>query len=356
MRVLPKDEEIGILPYFYLIYLVYIPLYAFQAKLGRLQWALGLLGLVLFLVLYFWGHWVKGTQLLVVITLIALLGLVSVPINVGACAYFIYAAAFAGKVKDSSYAMRVIGILLLGLAAEALVFHLPGWAWIPSAVFTAFVGVVNIHRAERYREHAKLRMAQEEVEHMAQIAERERISRDLHDVLGHTLSVIVLKSELASKLADKNPQKAAEEIRDVERISRDALAQVRTTVRGYQSRSLSAEINQAKSALAAARVQVQCDLSPLSVPATHEGVLALALREAVTNVIRHARATSCNLSLRQDNGACRLEIKDNGCGELGFEGVGLSGMRTRVEALGGTLQRDVASGTRLIITLPMVTS
>ena len=99
------------------------------------------------------------------------------------------------------------------------------------------------------RDNRKLLMAQEEVEHLAKVAERERIARDLHDVLGHTLSVIVLKSELAAKLAEKDPARAAREIKDVERISRDALAQVRSTVRGYQALSLQAEAAQATATL-----------------------------------------------------------------------------------------------------------
>src|SRR5262249_31805467 len=84
------------------------------------------------------------------------------------------------------------------------------------------------------------------------------------------------------------------------------------------------------------------------IPAVTEGVLALALREAVTNVIRHAKATSCSLTLHMGPGGCRLEIRDDGCGQMTPEGVGLSGMRRRVEALGGKLQREAASGTRLV--------
>jgi two-component system sensor histidine kinase DesK len=207
---------------------------------------------------------------------------------------------------------------------------------------------------QRRQDMRELLMAQEEVEQLAKIAERERIARDLHDVLGHTLSVIVLKSELAAKLAEKDPARAAQEIRDVERISRDALSQVRSTVRGYQSRGLLAEVEQAKTALTAAGVQTQCDFGAPKLPAAQEGVLALALREAVTNVIRHAKATSCYLTLRQENGSCRLQIKDDGCGSASAEGVGLSGMRQRVESLGGQLQREISSGTCLTITLPMV--
>jgi two-component system sensor histidine kinase DesK len=215
------------------------------------------------------------------------------------------------------------------------------------------IGAVDTHYAERRRQNRKLRLAQEEVEHMAKVAERERIARDLHDVLGHTLSVIILKSELASKLADMDPIRASAEIKEVERISREALAQVRSTVQGYQARSLEAEASHAMEVLRAAGVQVNCDFARTSIPVTHEGVLALALREAVTNVIRHAKASACELVLRQNNGSCRLEIKDNGCGGTSAEGVGLSGMRMRVEALGGSLKREVDAGTRLLITLPL---
>ena len=196
-------------------------------------------------------------------------------------------------------------------------------------------------------------MAQEEVEHLAKVAERERIARDLHDVLGHTLSLIVLKSELASKLAERDPARAGQEIKDVERISREALAQVRITVRGYHSLSLQSEAQQAKATLKAAGVKVDCEFATADIPPAHEGVLALALREAVTNVIRHAKASYCALRLRAIDGGFQLEIKDNGCGGMSPEGTGLSGMRHRVESLGGKFTREVSPGTRLVITLPV---
>jgi two-component system sensor histidine kinase DesK len=165
--------------------------------------------------------------------------------------------------------------------------------------------------------------------------------------------VIVLKSELAAKLAERDPARAVQEIKDVERISRDALAQVRSTVRGYQSLSLKAEAEQATTTLKAAGVSVECDFATTNIPPSHEGVLALALREAVTNVIRHAKASYCGLRLRLVEGGCELEIKDDGCGRMSPEGIGLTGMRHRVESLGGKLQREISSGTRLVITLPV---
>src|SRR5207253_2493665 len=127
--------------------------------------------------------------------------------------------------------------------------------------------------AERSRANRKLRLAQEEVEHLAKVAERERIARDLHDLLGHTLSVIILKSELASKLADRDADRARAEIRDVERISRDALAQVRAAVRGYRAGSLQGETDAARATLATAGVVVECELATLTIPPAYEAVL-----------------------------------------------------------------------------------
>jgi two-component system sensor histidine kinase DesK len=199
----------------------------------------------------------------------------------------------------------------------------------------------------------RLELAHGEVERLAKIAERERIARDLHDLLGHTLSLMVLKSEVASKFADIDPVRAASEIRDVERISRDALAQVRAAVRGYRSIGIDAELEHARQALRAAGISLQCASSPVSLPASQEGVLVLALREAVTNIVRHSSARSCHIQLSGEEGAVELHVSDDGKGSDASEGFGLSGMRERVEAMGGTLERDGSHGMRLLIRLPI---
>jgi two-component system sensor histidine kinase DesK len=309
--------------------------------------------MLVFLVLYFRAYWVRDRQLFWNIGLIAFLGVLLAPMNPAASVYFIYAASFAGYLGSSTtMAVRVIAGLLLTIALESILLHLPPYFWAPAALFSVLIGALGIHYAERARDRVRLSRAEDEIEHMAKVAERERIARDLHDVLGHTLSLIVLKSELASKLSESDASRAAQEIKDVERISREALAQVRSTIRGYYARSLQAEAEQAATALEAAGIKVNCDFVSCDIPAAHEGVLALALREAVTNVIRHAKATSCELSLHAAPEGCRLEIADDGCGQLSPEGLGLTGMRQRVEALGGELHRDASAGTRIQITLP----
>jgi two-component system sensor histidine kinase DesK len=244
------------------------------------------------------------------------------------------------------------GIVALA-AIEKQVFHLSGWFLFYAGGLSLVVGGSNIYFAQRNRALAKLRMANDEIEHLAKVAERERIARDLHDVLGHTLSVITLKSELAGKLIDRDPQRAGIEIREVEQISRQALSEVRDAIRGYRSQGLAAELAQARATLETAGVTVKCETASAKLPALQESVLSMAVREAVTNVVRHAHARTCSLRLEQRNGSCWLEIEDDGRGGSQNEGNGLRGMRERVEILGGTLHRDCQSGTKLTITLPL---
>ena len=355
MRLLPQDKGFGWYPYIWLIYLAGPPLNSWLSHASAWNWAITVLGMLIFLPLYFLGYWLESRGRLWVAAGMTLLGAGTAPINPGAAVYFIFASAVVGMKGDTRYSIRVLGLVLLIIAGESALLRLTPFFWVPAVVFTLMIGAINTNMTQRQRDQKRLVQAQEEVERMAKIAERERIARDLHDVLGHSLSVIVLKSELASKLAEADPARAVQEIRDVERISRQALAEVRSTVRGYQSRGWPAEVAQAETALRAAGVKAHCTVAPFGVPPSHEGVLALVLREGVTNVIRHAQATSCEVSLRLADGICRLEIADDGCGRPGPEGTGLTGIRTRVEALGGEFRREMAGGTRLIITLPVPT-
>ena len=252
MRLLPQNKDIGWTPYAWLIYLTSVPFFGYASGQTTARfWTPTIAGMVVFLGLYFWGYWIKGKKLLWIIAAITVLGMISAPTNPGASVYFIYAAAFVAATGDTGFAVRILPLVLVAIGLETLLFHLSPYFWIPATVFSLLVGAINIHFRQRGLDNKKLLMAQEEAEHLAKIAERERIARDLHDVLGHTLSVIVLKSELASKLAERDTARAILEIKDVERISRDALTQVRSTVRGYHSLSLQAEAEQASATLKA---------------------------------------------------------------------------------------------------------
>ena len=306
-----------------------------------------------------------------------LLGTISMPWNGGGSTFFIYAAGFFPfSVSSTRKTLAFFAFEALICLAEARWLHV-GWMNTYVAIFLILIiGGGNIFFAQEKRADNKLRLANEEIEALAALAERERIARDLHDVLGHTLSLIVLKAELAGRLIDQNPQRAATEIADVERTARTALAEVREAIGGYRARGPPAEIEAARRTLDVAGVtlildseaseagalgpdsRTRADGSNASAPLTaaEETVLSLALREAVTNIVRHAKAKTCRLNFVSEQGHRRLLVEDDGEHPLVREGNGLRGMRERVEALGGSVSLERERGTRLLIELPLRTT
>lgn len=354
MRLLPKNCEHPWAIYSAL-YFGFFFIDPIESHVSLLRWFFIALGTIAFLLLYFGIFWVSNRQALAHLAALVLLGVLFTPYNGGADTFFIFAVACAPFIVDTELgAIKILIAVELCVILTWWAFHQSVWFLIFGGGLSLVVGSSNIHFAQRNRANKKLLRAQEEIEQLAKVAERERIARDLHDVLGHTLSVIILKSELAGKLLDRDPGRAGNEIREVEQISRQALADVRDAIRGYRSQGLAAELARAKSTLETAGLTVQCDASTtMKIPAVQESVLSLAVREAVTNVVRHAQARTCRMRLEQQNGNCRLEIKDDGRGGSYAEGNGLRGMRERVEMLGGTLDRNTEAGTTLTITLPL---
>lgn len=292
---------------------------------------------------------VQGVLLLA----LAALGCAYMPRNASACGMFTYIAALVPFVTESlEISGAVIAAAALVTAVEGQLLHLPAVAWGSMAFLTVGVGIGNLITALRIRANKRLGVAHDQIEHLAKVAERERIARDLHDVLGHTLSVVVLKSELAGKLAGTDAEGARREIGEVEQIARQALAEVREAIRGYRTDGIAAEIARARRALDAAGVRLDWEAQSLRLAPTHESVLSLVLREAVTNILRHAGATQCRLELAADSRGTHLTVHDNGRGANEYAGNGLRGMRERVEALGGRLQIDSSQGTRLTVEIP----
>ena len=357
MNIGPGAKGAGWGSYLWLAYLGFFFIQPIMDHAGRKEWAFTLLGVGIFLGLYFGLFRVKQlnrTLALLHLAGMVVLGLVYAPSNTGSSTFFIYACAFTPFVVETELlAVATMAAIIALVGLETWLLHLPLWFPFYGGGLAAVIGGSNIFFAQRNRSLAKLRMANDEIEELAKVAERERIARDLHDVLGHTLSVVILKSELAGKLIERDPERAAKEIREVEQIGRQALSEVREAIRGYRSRGLAAELSMAKSTLETAGIVVQCDAPNVRISALQESVLSLAVREAVTNVVRHAHARSCRLRLEQNNGSCRLLVGDDGRGGSSLEGNGLRGMRERVEMLGGTLTRSTQAGTTLTITLPM---
>lgn len=331
---------------------------AFDPTTDGLDWAVvgGLI--IAFLPLYFAGfRATDDRRLIAVVAAMAALGIAGSLLNSGASVFIIYAAAGAAYLYPIRRAVLAIATLVGVVGVIVLISPVPlPWrffAHAPAFIFSIVVGAANIFDAERDRAQRRLRRADEEIERLATLAERERIARDLHDLLGHTLSVIVVKAELAERLAEGEPARAREEMRDVERIGRDALSEVRAAVAGYRAQGLRGELEGARRALDAGAVEATVETELPALPIAIESALAFALRESVTNVVRHAGAQKARIRIGVEHASVVLEVTDDGRGGSKTEGAGLTGMRERITALGGTVQRDGASGTRIRVTLPL---
>jgi len=181
---------------------------------------------------------------------------------------------------------------------------------------------------------------------MAVTDERLRIARDLHDLLGHSLSTISLKAQLARRLAAADPVVSAE-IADIESVAGHALTEVRDAVTGYRQTSLAAELHAARSTLSAAGIDPTVQLDVLGLPARTDALLGWVLREAVTNIVRHSRARTASVRLSRHHDTVILRVADDGPGpEQGATtltvpavtpGNGLTGLAERIEAAGGVL-------------------
>jgi two-component system, NarL family, sensor histidine kinase DesK len=345
-------SEVGWEAYAWLIYALPFLFTAIAAPFTIAEKTVMLVSFAIFLPLYFIGYTTHSPKILWIVAVFDLIAIVNSPINPSAASFFIFGAALIANGFDTRTALRVLAAqVVIGLVPA--VFGMPYWFYMASVVVSALIGAITIQGRARESANARLRLAQEEVERLAKLAERERIARDMHDLLGHTLSVVVLKTELAQKLIARDPDRAAQEIAEVERIARQGLAEVREAITGYRSSGLAAEIESVRETLTDAGIQTTIEARPVPLAPAQETALSLALREAVTNVIRHAAATSCHIKFYSQDGSALMEVQDDGKGGEAPFGNGLTGMRERINALGGVLFRETERGTRLSIRLPL---
>ena len=245
------------------VWLVYLGALFFQPvfdpSTDALDWLAVAVLIALFLPIYAATFRARDDrQTLILIAALGALAVAGSLVNSGASVFVIYAAAMAGRLSPpagpswwSPFSSGVVGLMIV-ISPVPMPWRLAALG--PALLFTPVVGATSIFDAERDRANQRLRRADEEIERLATIAERERIARDLHDLLGHTLSVIVLKSELAARLVRADPERAAAEVHDIEQIGREALGEVRAAVTGYRARGLGAELDGAQVALEAAGV------------------------------------------------------------------------------------------------------
>jgi two-component system sensor histidine kinase DesK len=352
-RIYPNTDEHRWMPLIWLPFLVWFFMDPAWKHAGPVHWIVNTIVGLGFILLYLQAFSRPDPIRPACVLAMLVIATVTIPFNEGGVCLLIYTVAAGSFTTKLWRALPLILFEIAVLGFYAYRLHFPAGFWTYMLLLLIVVGVGNHYGAIAHCQKMKLRLANDEIEHLAKVAERERIARDLHDVLGHTLSLITLKSELARKLVDRDPERAKLEMQDIENTSRAALADVREAIRGYRSEGLFAELARARAALETAGVTLQCDTVPLELSPAQESVLALAVREAVTNVVRHAEAQRCEVRLIKQDAQCRLEIADDGVGCDAPEGNGLRGMRERLQSVGGSVERMTGQGTRLIIQLPL---
>jgi two-component system sensor histidine kinase DesK len=270
--------------------------------------------------------------------------------------YFIYGCVMlsGNSIRFRTY-LGWLACLNLVLLAETSLLGYP-WQAVFSIPLTSFIIgiIINAERASEEKD-AQLRLSHEEVRRLAATAERERIGRDLHDLLGHTLSLITLKLELSRKLFDRDHAAAKREVEEAEKVARHALAEVRSAVSGIHATDLAAELASARLLLESSGVCMEYDSPPADLPEDTERGLSLILREAATNVARHAAASCAKVDFVREPSSVRMRIRDNGRGGIDGDGNGLRGMRERVRSLGGTLEisSPLRGGTTMLVSAPL---
>ena len=270
-----------------------------------------------------------------------------------------YLVAAVGLALPAREAMVVTGVTAAAVAVGLAATGSDSSTVAAYTVSLVAVGAVMASLGSTTRANRKLREAREELARLAVAEERSRIARDLHDLLGHTLSLIALKTELAAKLVDGDPRRARTELEDVQEVTRQALSEVREAVQGYRRIAVADELEGARTALSAAGIDCRIDGSADELPDEIESALAWAVREATTNVVRHSGARSCVISLSTGCGSVALQVEDDGAHASGASqnGTGLAGLAERARRLDGTLAAGARpeGGFRVRLTLPLET-
>ena len=324
-----------------------------------------LLGTALFVVLYISllppSPWVVRRGPAGVVLGLALLPLLAIVLLLGGAprsfaALFVYFAAAVGLLLPAYAAIGVIFATALGIGVTGAIHGIDSSSVAATVLTVVAIGMMTSAFGRIARANRELKATRDELARLAVSEERLRIARDLHDLLGHSLSVIALKSELARKLVEREPERAAAELDDIQAVTRDALTGVREAVQGYRRLSLANELEGAKAALTAAGIDCELGRSEVALPEDVDAVLAWAVREGATNVIRHSRAQHCAIRVDADGARAAVEIEDDGSGVgAGSSGSGLSGLRERAQRLRGELEAGARpeGGFRLRLTVPL---
>jgi two-component system sensor histidine kinase DesK len=357
--------------FFSLVWLIYL---AFPiVDLLKRPWEDQLIGFPLvafFASIYLISYRTKRWKFSLILGQIAIVGFFTIRYDVNYVYMMFYPSPLIGMLtKTRQVVLSILGVIAVLVSAmwDYHLFSQPDklLQLLPPMLIMLFMPIAMRLGRRSYELRSKLQLANEEIARLSKNEERQRISRDLHDTLGHTLSLITLKSELAEKLIAKQPVRAAQEVRDIQATSRAALKQVRELVSGMNAVTVRDEIAHAKQILAAAGIGLELEgeiAEELKAPLI-DNLLGMCLREAVTNIVKHSRAKLCTVKWTEEAGSYRLSVADNGVGtDAEAEAMddriknGLKGMRDRLNLVDGGLTFESAKGrgTRVTFTVPKI--
>jgi len=354
-------KKYGVLPYIYLAYFV-IPLYYVINETG-LKAVIGYVLLLLFLVsyrqLYSGNTWTLfSCWLILQVGIIMVFTIAYNPYNIF---MGFFSANFIGWYGNKKYFNRAllffssaIILTIIVLSLQDTLYNL--FYFLPFAIVMigAPYGIRSMN--EKMSLEQQLDQANEQIKDLIKREERVRIARDLHDTLGHTLSLITLQSQLVQRIAEKQPERVKVEAKEIEMTARAALQQVRELVSDMRAITIAEELADMEQILKAAGIQFHIeDKTELpELPLLQQNIVGMCLREAATNIVKHSGAKNCFVSFGNTRGDFSIVVKDDGVGEVRCEGNGLSGMRERLALIEGRLSIESGIGTIATIAVPVI--
>lgn len=359
--IFPK--RFGYLPYIFLLYLVLPFSTLLYEKGGKLLF--GIFLLILFLISYrqlYWYMEQSSVWLIIQLVIIFILTVFYYPTN-----FFLgfYTANFIGWFQKKEEFYRAFA-LFCGTIVFAIGLSLLQFDWLKEELFNylpfliiMFFSPFGFHSMiSKIELEKKLDEANEQIKVLVKREERLRIARDLHDTLGHTLSLITLQSQLAERLIDKNREKAKQTVEEIENTSRSALRQVRELVSDMRTTTITEALSDMEDILTAAKIVFHKDgMGDFSkIPILQQNILGMCLKEAATNIVKHSQAKNCSIHFKLTDSDLTISIKDDGIGfdGKGSTGNGITGMKERLSIIEGSLSISGKKHAEVIIKIPLV--
>jgi len=336
----------------WLVYLIYPLVSLFRPHLEPLHRLAGFVGLALFVADYAWAWsgdvWIDRRTPVAAALAFVLAVALSALLGPDFAGLFIFVAALSARLPSFAISVAVAVVDTAACVVALLLLQVGVGNALALGGFCGLTGLVSLGTRRLASTAGALRAAREEIARLATVEERLRISRDVHDLLGHSLAVIALKAELAGRLVHTDLDRVAAEIADVQAVARRSLAEVREAVAGYRRLRLDEELARARAGLYAAGIRCAYTQGAGHIPEAPDSVLAWVVREAATNVLKHSRARTCQIQItrRQDRVAALVEDDGVGPRPAGAgpqPGSGLAGLKERVRVAGGDLHTGQAA-------------